>query len=56
MNKRERDYQLATAMDPYSKVRLLTTHPGGRHGNEEPSEVDLPSGKVPRSATDWTPN
>ena len=27
----ERDYHLATAMDPRSKVGLLTNHPGGRH-------------------------
>ena len=43
----ERDYHLATAMDPWSKVGLLTNHSGGRHGDEEPSGIDLPSGRVP---------
>ena len=28
---RER-YHLATAMNPRSKVELITTHPGGKHG------------------------
>ena len=46
---------LATAMDPMSKVELLTNHPEGRNGDEEPSEVDLPSDRVPGSASDGTP-
>ena len=31
-------------------MRLLTTHPGGRHGDEEPSGIDLPS-KTAREET-----
>ena len=34
-------------MDPQSKVELLTYHPGGRHGDVEPSEINLPFGRVP---------
>ena len=30
-------HHLATAMDPWSKVELLTHHPGGGHGDEEAS-------------------
>ena len=30
-------HQLATAMDPWSKVELLTHHPGGGHGDVEAS-------------------
>ena len=37
---------------PWSKVELLTNHPGGRHGDEEPSGIDLPSGRVPGSASE----
>ena len=37
-------------MDPYSKDELLTHHTGGRHGDVEPSDDDLPSGRVPRRA------
>ena len=54
--ERERDYHLATAMDPRSKVELLTNHPGGRHGDEELSGIDLPSGRVPGTASDSSAN
>ena len=30
-------YQLATAMDPWSKVELFTHHPGAGHGDVEAS-------------------
>ena len=55
-HKRERDYHVATAMDPRSKAGLLTNHPGGRPGDEEPSGIDLPSGRVPGSASESPPN
>ena len=38
----ERDYQLATAMDPRSRDELLTHNLGGNHGDEEASGDDLP--------------
>ena len=28
-------------------MELLTLHPGGRHGDVEPSGIDLPSDSVP---------
>ena len=31
------NHQLATTMDPWSKVELLTHHPGGGHGDVEAS-------------------
>ena len=46
------DYHLATAMDPRSKVGLLRNHPGGRHGDEEPSGIDLPSSRVLGTASE----
>ena len=36
-------------------TRLLTYHPGGTHGDEEPSGINLPSGRVPGSASDSPP-
>ena len=39
-------------MDPQSKVELLTHHPYGRHGDEEPSGIDLPSDSVPGTASE----
>ena len=38
----EIDYQLATAMNPYSRDKLLTHRLGGNHGDEEASGDDLP--------------
>ena len=55
-HKRERDYHLATSMDPRSKVEPLTNHPGGRHGDEEPSGVDLPSDRVSGTVSESPPN
>ena len=31
-DREERDHQIANAMNPWSKVELLTHHPGGGHG------------------------
>ena len=33
-------------------MRLLTLHPGGRHGDEKPSGINLPSGIVPGTASE----
>ena len=33
-------------------MELLTLHPGGRHGDVEPSGIDLPSGSVPGAASE----
>ena len=33
-------------------MELLTHHPGGRHGNVEPSGIDLPFGSMPGTASE----
>ena len=42
-------------MDPESKVELLTHHPGGRHGDVEPSGIDVPSDRVLGLASEYPP-